>query len=116
MNETQFNRQKAMERWNVLPVNLKQKFFKDYVNSGKFTMALSHKELTGREIEFILLDKSCQIIADAIEKGDAYRADVKHLNDWVDETVEKGIMTRDEAIKVIYPEMNKIYNQHFPRV
>lgn len=57
--------------------------------------------------------KACEMIAEAIEKGDAYRADVKPLHDWVDETVEKGFMTKEEAIKVIYPQMNEIYNRHF---
>lgn len=57
--------------------------------------------------------KACEMIAEATERGNAYRADTKHLNDWVDETVEQGIMTKDEAVKVIYLELNKIYNQHF---
>jgi polyhydroxyalkanoate synthesis regulator phasin len=53
------------------------------------------------------------MIIDATAKGDAYRDSVKHLNQWVDETVESGIMTKDEAIKVISPEMQRIYNNHF---
>ena len=53
------------------------------------------------------------MLEEAIEEGDRYREATKHLNDWVDETVDKGIMTKDEAIKAIYPEMNRIYNQHF---
>lgn len=56
---------------------------------------------------------ACIMLAEAIEQGDRYREATKHLNEWVDETVEKGIMNKDEAIKVIYPEMNRIYNQHF---
>ncbi len=116
MNEAKTSRQAAMEKWNALPDNFKHKLFKEYVDSGKFTMALSHKDLTGSEIEFILLDKSIKMINEAIAKGDAYRAEVKYLSDWVDETVENGIMTKEEAIKVVYPEMNRIYNKHFPKV
>jgi len=56
---------------------------------------------------------ACIMLEEAIEEGDRYREATKHLNDWVDETVDKGIMTKDEAIKAIYPEMNRIYNQHF---
>lgn len=57
--------------------------------------------------------RACEMIADATEQGDAYREATAHLSDWVDKTVEAGIMNNDEAIKVIYPEMNKIYNQYF---
>lgn len=57
--------------------------------------------------------RACDMIADATERGDAYREATAHLSDWVDKTVEAGIMSNDEAVKVVYPEMNKIYNQHF---
>lgn len=56
---------------------------------------------------------ACIMLAEAIERGNAYRDAAQHLNDWVDKTVEEGIMEKDEAIKVIYPELNRIYNQHF---
>lgn len=55
---------------------------------------------------------ACIMIAKATERGDCYREATKHLNEWVDETVEKGIMTKDEAIKTIYPELNRIHNQY----
>ena len=59
---------------------------------------------------------ACEMIAEATEKGNSYRADVHDLNVWVDETVEQGIMSKEEAVKIIYPELNRIYNQHFPRL
>jgi uncharacterized protein YajQ (UPF0234 family) len=79
---------------------------------SEWRAAAYHWRLLLREIDA----QACEMIAESTERGDAYRADVKPLNDWVEETVEKGIMTKDEAIKVIYPEMNRIYNQHFPRM
>jgi len=54
---------------------------------------------------------ACIMIAESIERGDRYRAATKHLYEWIEETVEKGIMDRDEAIKTIYPEINRIHNQ-----
>lgn len=51
------------------------------------------------------------MLAESIERGDRYRAATKHLYEWIEETVEKGIMDRDEAIKFIYPEINRINNQ-----
>lgn len=56
--------------------------------------------------------QACDMIAEATERGDAYRWATAHLSDWVDKSVEMG-MDKDEAIKVIYPEMNRIYAQHF---
>ena len=53
--------------------------------------------------------EACKFIKDAIEKGDCYRSAVKHLNEWVDETVEKGIMSKENAIKAVYPEMQRVY-------
>ena len=61
----------------------------------------------------IVDSKACDMIVQATEKGDSYRASTKHLNDWVEETVSQDIMTKEEAIKVIYPELNRIYKQHF---
>ena len=56
---------------------------------------------------------SCLMIHNAISRGNAYRADTKHLMDWVDNSVELGVMTLDEAIKTIYPELSKIYDYHY---
>jgi hypothetical protein len=53
---------------------------------------------------------ACDLIIKATKNGNAYREAVKHLSQWVDETVEQGIMTREEALKVVYPEMNRISN------
>ncbi len=54
-NETS-TRELALELWNSLPQQEQKNLFRKYVNSGKFTMALSKKDLTGSEIEYILLD------------------------------------------------------------
>ena len=53
--------------------------------------------------------QTCKSIADAISRGDSYREAVKHLNEWVDKTVAEGIMEKDEAIGVIYPELSRIH-------
>lgn len=55
---------------------------------------------------------ACDMIAEATERGDAYRWATAHLSDWVDKSVEMG-MDKDEAVKLIYPELNRIYAQHF---
>jgi hypothetical protein len=52
---------------------------------------------------------ACKMLADAIERGDHFREKTKHLRDWVDETVSQGIMTQEQAVKQIYPELNRIY-------
>ena len=57
---------------------------------------------------------ACIMIAEATERGDAYRMDAEQLNNWVEETVENGIMSQNEAVKFISPELNRIYRQHFP--
>ena len=54
--------------------------------------------------------KACSFLYEAIQKGDAYRERVAELNRWVDETVEAGIMTKEEAVKTVYPQMNEQYN------
>lgn len=54
---------------------------------------------------------ACLMIAEATEQGDRYREATKHLYCWVDETVERGIMEKDEAIKIIYPEIQRIHSQ-----
>jgi len=56
---------------------------------------------------------ACIMLAEATERGNDYRSATKHLNDWVEKTVEEGIMEKDEAIKVIYPELSRIYKNHF---
>ena len=54
---------------------------------------------------------ACKLIRESNELGDRYRAETAHLIEWVDNTVEAGIMSKDEAIKQIYPELNRIHNQ-----
>lgn len=54
---------------------------------------------------------ACIMIAEATERGDRHREATAHLYRWVDETVERGIMEKDEAIKFIYPEIQRIHSQ-----
>lgn len=54
---------------------------------------------------------ACIMIAEATERGDRHREATAHLYRWVDETVELGIMEKDEAIKFIYPEIQRIHSQ-----
>ena len=56
---------------------------------------------------------TCKQIADSIERGDEYRSATKHLMDWVDKTVQEGIMEKDEAIAQIYPELNRIHKIYY---
>ena len=56
--------------------------------------------------------RACIMIAEATERGNTYREASKHLMDWVDESVSLG-MDKDEAIKVIYPELHRIHNSYY---
>ncbi len=58
-------------------------------------------------------EKACRLIQESIDKGDCYRDSVKHLSEWVDETVEQGIMTKEKAIQVVYSDLQKIYKQFY---
>lgn len=53
--------------------------------------------------------KACQHLAEAIKLGDEYREKTAHLRQWVEDTVAQGIMTHEQAVKQIYPELHKIY-------
>ena len=55
---------------------------------------------------------ACTMLADAIAKGDAFREETKPFHDWVDKTVEEGILTKEEASEIVYPEIRRIYNKH----
>jgi len=52
---------------------------------------------------------ACDMIIQSTNQGNEFRSATKHLNEWVEATVEQGIMSKDEAIKVVYPEINRIY-------
>lgn len=58
-------------------------------------------------------EAACLLILRATEQGDRYRSACAHLNKWVDETVEQGIMSKYHAIAVVFPEMNRIYCMHY---
>lgn len=49
--------------------------------------------------------QACQMIADSIQKGDNYREKVAHLTEWVENAVENDIMTKEEALRIVYPKM-----------
>lgn len=55
----------------------------------------------------------CRYIRDAIAMGDSLRGKCKELNEWVDNTVAEGILTKEEAVNVVYPKIHEIYNKHF---
>ena len=57
--------------------------------------------------------EACKLLEEAIAKGDSYRESTKELNDWVDKTVGEGIMTKEEAVRVVYPKIEELYNRHY---
>ena len=101
--------QDCINAFNWSESHSKDIFVRRMENLSEWRTAAKYWEKIGRNSDAA----ACTMIAEAIEQGDAYRDAVRHLNEWVDKTVEEGIMEKDEAIKVIYPEMNRIYNQHF---
>lgn len=58
-------------------------------------------------------EDACKMLHAAIARGDAYRDATKYLNKWVEETVEQGIMGKEEAVKVIYPDLHNIYKIYY---
>lgn len=55
---------------------------------------------------------ACKLLQRAIGQGDCYRDAVKELNEWVDKTVDDGIMTKESALKIVYPKMQEAYNKY----
>mgnify|MGYP001605883592 FL=1 len=72
---------------------------------GEWEVARQHWLKLGRQVDA----DACKMILDATSKGDAYRGATKHLTEWVDKTVENGVMSKDEALRVVFPEMNRIH-------
>lgn len=66
-----------------------------------------------RKIGYIEDAEACELIATSVAMGDLYRSKVKHLNDFVDNATESGIMSKEEAAKVVYPQMREKYNETF---
>jgi len=56
---------------------------------------------------------ACLLIKKAIEIGDSYREEVKHIMDWVEKSVDENLMSRDEALKLAQPKIQEIYNKHY---
>jgi hypothetical protein len=52
--------------------------------------------------------KACTMIAESIAAGDRFRAATKHIFDWVDTTVADGLMTKEAALAIAYPQILKI--------
>ncbi len=75
---------------------------------GEWETAAKYWGIIGRKSD----QQACQNLANAIKLGDEYREKTAHLRKWVDETVSKGIMTHEEAVKKVYPEMHKIYSEN----
>lgn len=77
---------------------------------GEWETAAKYWDKIGRKLDA----DACRMILNATEKGDAYRESTKHLNDWVDKTVEEGIMSKDEALKKVFPEMTRLHKIFYP--
>ena len=58
---------------------------------------------------------ACNLLKVAIEKGNDYRAEVRPIMNWVEETVESGIMTEAEALKIAYPKMQEVHNRIYKK-
>ncbi len=100
--------QDCINAFNAQLIENRSMFVRRMENLSEWRTASEYWRKIGREDDA----RACEMIADASERGDAYRERTAHLSDWVDKSVEIG-MDKDEAIKIIYPEMNRIYNQHF---
>ncbi len=59
--------------------------------------------------------EACKLLAESVTLGDKFRAEVAPLNQWVKETVEQGVMTEEEALKIVYPKISKIYDSFYPK-
>ncbi len=107
--ESNYTLQECINAFNNHDKYMRPRFIRKMERLSEWRTAAKYWRMIGSEADA----KSCDMLAEAIEKGDNFRSKVKHLHDWVETTVEQGIMTKDEAIKVIYPELSKIHNQLF---
>ena len=76
---------------------------------GEWGVAAEYWRKIGRDSDA----EACRLLEEAIDRGDSYRESTKELNDWVDKTVCEGIMTKEEAVRVIYPKIEELYNRHY---
>jgi hypothetical protein len=74
---------------------------------GEWETAAKYWEKLNRKLDA----DACRMIADAKNKGDEYRESVSHLTEWVEDTVSKGIKTKEQALKIVYPKMQEIYKR-----
>lgn len=66
-----------------------------------------------RKIRHIEDAEACELIVTSTAMGDLFREKVKHLNDFVDNATENGIMSKEDAIKIVTPQLKEYYNQTF---
>lgn len=57
--------------------------------------------------------EACELIANSTAMGNLYREKVSHLNKFVDDSVENGILSKEDAVAIIYPQINSAYNSVF---
>jgi len=55
--------------------------------------------------------EACLLIVKGIEKGTEYRDRTRELISWVDDSVDRGVLSLEEAVKTISPKLREIYNE-----
>ena len=76
---------------------------------SEWGVAAAYWKKIGRELDA----DACKLLQRAIAQGDCYRDAVKELNEWVEKTVEDGIMTKEKALRIVYPKMQEEYDKYF---
>jgi hypothetical protein len=74
---------------------------------GEWVIAAEYWKKINRKLDA----DACELIAESNRKGDEYREAVSYLTDWVEDTVSKGIKTKEQALKIVYPKMYEIYKR-----
>jgi hypothetical protein len=74
---------------------------------GEWEIAAAHWRKIGRHEDA----RACDLIVESKRKGDAFRAASADLQKWADDAVEQEIMTKEEAIRIIYPQLRQIEKQ-----
>lgn len=84
---------------------MKESAVRNMEQLGEWETAAVYWNKIGREPDA----NACLMIASVNKKGDEYRSAISHLTNWVDDSVSQGILTEEEALKIVYPEMSKIH-------
>lgn len=66
-----------------------------------------------RMIHHIADAEACELIANSTAMGNLYREKVSNLNKFVDDAVENEILSKEEAVNVVYPQVRGAYNSVF---